>query len=313
MVPQLTAPALFLVILSNLYSLTAGVPAVRAADLPTVIDTHIHLYDPTRPGGIPWPRQGHELYRTYMPAEFAAVAGPAGVTAAVIVEASPLVEDNQWMLDLMEDEPSLVALVGRLDLRSDSFTADLARFAASPRFAGIRRNVTRADLTDERIMANLRDLQRRNLTLDMALGQGMTLADARALAVAVPDLRIVINHLASRHIDGAAPDSVWAGEIQALGQYRNVYMKVSGLYQNTKAKPAPIDVAHYASTLDVVWEAFGEDRLVYGSNWPVSTMYGEYAPNIDIARSYFATRGSVVMEKVMGRNAVTAYNLKLDN
>lgn len=59
--------------------------------------------------------------------------------------------------------------------------------------------------------------------------------------------------------------------------------------------------------------AFGEDRLVYGSNWPVSTMYGEYGPNVDIARSYFATKGPVALEKVMGRNAVKAYNLKLGN
>lgn len=161
MVQHLTAPALSLVILFKLFSFAAAATVAHAADLPTVIDTHIHLYDPTRPGGIPWPRQGHELYRTYMPAEFAAVAEPAGVSAAVIVEASPLVEDNQWMLDLMEDEPSLVALVGRLDLRSDSFKADLARFAANPRFSGIRRNVVKADLADERIMTNLRDLQAR--------------------------------------------------------------------------------------------------------------------------------------------------------
>ncbi len=313
MVQHLTARALSQVILFKLFGFAAAATVAHAADLPTVIDTHIHLYDPTRPGGVPWPRQGDELYRTYMPAEFAAVAIPAGISAAVIVEASPLVEDNQWMLDLMKDEPSLVGLVGRLDLRSDSFTADLARFAANPRFAGIRRNVAKADLADERIMANLRGLQRRNLALDVQLRRGMTLADACALAAAVPDLRIVINHLAGRHIDGTAPDSVWVSEMQALGRHPNVYMKVSGLYQNTRTKPAPTEVAHYTSTLDVVWEAFGEDRLVYGSNWPVSTMYGEYAPNVDIARAYFATKGQAALKKVMGRNAVKAYNLKLGN
>ena len=88
-------------------------------------------------------------------------------------------------------------------------------------------------------------------------------------------------------------------------------MKISGLYQNTQQKPVVTDAGYYAPTLDVVWDAFGEDRLVYGSNWPVSTMYGDYGPNVDIARDYLVTKGPVALEKVMWRNAVKAYNLKL--
>ena len=73
------------------------------------------------------------------------------------------------------------------------------------------------------------------------------------------------------------------------------------------------DVSYYAPALDVVWNAFGEDRLIYGSNWPVSTMYGKYGPNVDIARSYLASKGEVALDKVMWRNAVKAYDLELED
>ena len=127
------------------------------------------------------------------------------------------------------------------------------------------------------------------------------------------DLRNVINHVAGRRIDGTQPDSAWVQAIRDLARHPNVYMKISGLYQNTRLKPTVTDASCYAPTLDVIWDAFGEDRLVYGSNWSVSTMYGEYGPNVDVARAYLATKGEEALDKVMWRNAVWAYGLKLED
>ncbi len=317
MLRTLTAPALLLAfVLCNQIDFEAGVVGTRGARAaePDIIDTHIHLWDTARPGGVPWPPSGSPLYRPYMPADFAEVSVPAGNIMAVIVEASGLVEDNQWVLDLMAKEPSLLALVGNLQLGAADFAQNLERFAAHPRFAGIRRfNLKAKDLEDAGIMASLRDLQARNLALDLAMSGGMTLADASALAAALPKLRIVVNHVAGQHIDGAVPDSAWVSGIHALAQHPNVYMKISGLYQNTKQKPAPVDVGYYASTIDVLWDAFGEDHLVYGSNWPVSTLYGDYKPNVDIVRAYLAGKPGAARQKVLWRNAVKAYNLKLED
>src|SRR3954454_16774698 len=79
------------------------------------IDTHTHFYDPTRKEGVPWPGKGDKvLYRPVLPKEFKKLAAPFGVTGTVVVEASPRVEDNQWLLDLARDEPFLVGVVGRL-------------------------------------------------------------------------------------------------------------------------------------------------------------------------------------------------------
>lgn len=93
-----------------------------------IIDTHTHFFDPTRPEGVPWPgKNDKRLYRRVLPDEFKRLAQPLGVVGTVVVEASPWVEDNQWLLDLAAKEPLLVGIVGRLDTASDDFEKHLRR------------------------------------------------------------------------------------------------------------------------------------------------------------------------------------------
>ena len=81
-----------------------------------IIDTHTHFYDPSRPEGVPWPGPDNELlYRTVLPADYRQFAEPEGVTGTVVVEASGWLEDNQWILDLAEEDPFIVGLVGHID------------------------------------------------------------------------------------------------------------------------------------------------------------------------------------------------------
>src|SRR5262245_27953453 len=80
-------------------ALSTAWPAYGEESKPPIIDCHTHFYDPSRPGGVPWPGKDDKvLYRTVLPKQFREVAGPLGVTGTVVVEASPLVEDNQWLL-----------------------------------------------------------------------------------------------------------------------------------------------------------------------------------------------------------------------
>src|SRR3990172_1342684 len=87
-----------------------------------IIDCHTHFYDPTRPEGVPWPSKDDKLlYRRVLPEDYKRVARPLGVTGTVVVEASPWVEDNEWVLDLAAKDPFLVGLVGHLDPKNDPF------------------------------------------------------------------------------------------------------------------------------------------------------------------------------------------------
>ncbi len=109
----------------------AGLAATAAdgARGPLIIDTHVHFYDPARPQGVPWPAKNDALlYRSVLPADYKAESRWSGVERVVVVEASPWLEDNQWILDLAQDEPLIVGFVGHLNPGMDGFRENLACF-----------------------------------------------------------------------------------------------------------------------------------------------------------------------------------------
>ncbi|MFM8805396.1 MAG: amidohydrolase family protein, partial [Planctomycetia bacterium] len=112
--------------------------AAPPVPLPPAIDTHTHFYDPTRPEGVPWPGKGGPLYRRVLPSDWLEPARPVGITETVVIEASPWVEDNQWLLDVARDHPCLIGVVGRLPIGEDGCTKLIDRFAAAPKFRGVR-------------------------------------------------------------------------------------------------------------------------------------------------------------------------------
>ena len=134
-------------------------------------------------------------------------------------------------------------------------------------------------------------------------------ADVAMLTQKIPELRIVINHAANLTIDGKAPPAAWLKGMREAAAGKRVFCKVSALVEGTKKRngDAPADVDFYRPTLDALWQTFGEDRLMYGSNWPVSNNAATYATLYEIPSTYFATRGAGATEKFFLRNAVTAY------
>jgi len=274
-----------------------------------IVDTHVHFYDPSRPQGIPWPRADNALlYRTVLPEHCREVAAPHGVDGVVVVEASPWVEDNQWILDLATEENLIVGLVGNLNPESETFEADLTRFSGNPLFRGIRigggRNVGKIE--SGALTPRLELLAERDLTLDL-LVRKPELRAGRLLAEAIPSLRIVINHVAHVPIDGSSPDPEWAREMLALGACPNVFCKVSALVEMAETQPAPEPLPYYVPTLDALCEAFGPDRLVYGSNWPVCERAAPYATVYRLADEYFSAKGGAAKEKVFCTNSKAAY------
>src|SRR5262245_44836365 len=126
--------------------------AAEAGPVPA-LDAHTHFYDPTRPQGVPWPGKDDKiLYRRVMPDEFRTLVRPHGVTGTIVVEASPWLEDNQWLLDLAAKEPFIVGIVGNLDPLHAEFPKHVARFARDRRFRGIRigHTVPQKNLEDRR-------------------------------------------------------------------------------------------------------------------------------------------------------------------
>jgi L-fuconolactonase len=277
----------------------------------TIIDCHTHFYDPGRPEGVPWPGQAEtQLYRTVRPADYLAQPVPTPVTGTVVVEASPWVEDNRWILDLAAKHDFIVGFCGNLNPSDDSFTKNLNRFAANPLYRGIRiggGGVAQV-IRDRGLIAKLGRLADLELELDVNLSVEQ-LPEVGRLAREIPRLRIVIDHLANTSINGRTVDPVWLRNMQEVSVSPNVFAKVSGLVEGggRVSKLAPTATEYYAPWLDMIWSAFGEDRLIYGSNWPVSELY---APLFDVQRiveEYFSVKGRKAMEKVFAGNASAAY------
>jgi len=273
-----------------------------------IIDTHTHFYDPSRPQGVPWPGPDNELlYRTVLPEHFKALAAPEGVTGTVVVEASAWIEDNEWILDLAAADPFIKGLVGHIDPNRTEFVAELDRFAQHPLFCGIRCGSGYFNNVEEgSFLRDLESLSKRDLQLDVLLSAAHFSA-LEKVATALPELRIVINHIGHVPIEGKEPDSAWAEGIARLSEHKAVYMKVSAVMEQSTVQPAPEGLGFYAPTLEAMWQAFGEDRLVYGSNWPVCERAGTFAASLNIVKEFFASKGADAAEKYFWKNAKAAY------
>lgn len=281
----------------------AAPPATR------IIDTHTHFYDPTRPEGVPWPGKGTKLYRKVLPADWRALAEPHGIKETVIVEASQWVEDNQWILDLAEKEKCIVGFVGNLDPNDAAFATNLQRFAKNPIYRGIRwrGDLVRIDANRDKVLAGAKLLAQHGLQLDLN-GPPTMLPHAAQLAADVPDLRIVIDHLgASGDPQSLRPE--WKENIRTAAKQPNIFMKVSALVEQVKCEEgqAPRDTAYYLPILNHLWETFGPDRLIYGSNWPVSDKGAPYDVVFKIVDEYFRSKGTEACEKYFWKNSLTAY------
>ena len=286
--------------------------AEQAATIPSmIIDTHTHFYDPTRSQGVPWPPKNDKLlYRTVLPKDYQALRKPQPVNGTVVVEASAWLEDNQWILDLAANDPFIVGFVGHLEAGTNEFRNQVKRFAANRLFRGIRMGAgrIRQGLDQAAFIDDLRFLAASDLSLDV-LGGPDLLPDVPRLAKQIPDLRIIIDHVANVKIDGRAPDGTWRDGIQGAAQHKSVFCKVSGLVEGTGKTDgkAPSDVEFYRPTLDVVWGAFGADRVIYGSNWPVSERFAPCAVVQQVVTDYFSGKGDDAVEKYFWKNALAVY------
>ncbi|MBV9864886.1 MAG: amidohydrolase family protein [Abitibacteriaceae bacterium] len=273
--------------------------------IPT-IDTHTHFYDPTRPQGVPWPGKGEAvLYKPHLPEHFLALTQNEGIVGTVVVEASPWLEDNQWILDLAQDNPIIVGFIGNLECGRPEFATNLQRFSANPLFRGIRLNgdAIARGLGQATFEDDLRRLAAQHLTLDV-VGSPAMLPDVVRVAKLAPALTIVIDHLPFR--DWPQDVTVWRHALTEVAQLPNVYAKISDVVRRANDQPIA-DPTFYRASLDALWELFGPDRALFGSNWPVSDLMAPYSLVHKVVADYFSHKDQSAAEKFFWKNSHTAY------
>jgi len=300
----------FLSLAVSAVALDAG---AQSGPLP-IIDTHIHLFDPTRPQGVPWPSKDNKIvYRPALPDRYRKVTQGLGIVGAIEIECSPWLEDNQWVLDIAAKDTIIVGTVGDLEPGKPDFRKNLERFHQNPLFRGIRcgnlwdRNLAQ-DVSRPEFISDLKALADAGLGLDTANQDSALIAAAVRLTDKVPDLRVVIDHLP--HLDPpeeAQSRTQLQADLRELAARPQVYAKLSSVLRRVGGQ-VHYDLDFYRSRLDELWGIFGEDKVIYGSDWPNSDPMGSYQQVLNVIHEYVIGKGRVAAEKFFWKNSIRAYH-----
>jgi L-fuconolactonase len=272
------------------------------------IDAHQHFWRPER-GDYPWMSGAPDcLRRRFAPVDLAPLMAACGISASVLVQAAPTVEETEYLLGIADATPSVAGVVGWIDFAHTSERRTLQRLAAHPRLVGVRPMVQ--DIPDDDWVL------RRDLDWAFAAVQELGLAfdalgyarHARRFLQRIerhPGLRVVIDHGMKPAIARGEFDS-WAADIRDLARNTQALCKLSGL-ANEAAPGAGIDTLR--PYMEHLLEVFGPARLIWGSDWPVASSAIGYVDWFRACEQLLLACGDGDRERVLGANAAAFYQI----
>jgi L-fuconolactonase len=275
------------------------------------IDSHQHFwrYDPARYGWID-ERMG-VLQRDFLPEQLASELDANKIDASIAVQADQSEQETLFLLDLAKRSRRIAGVVGWVDLVSPRLDDRLKVFSQFEKLRGLR-HVAQSE-PDDRFLVRpdftrgISRLQEFGFTYDILI-YPKQLPAAIELVAKFPEQRFVLDHLAKPEIK-TKNIAAWATLIGSMGRNPNVYCKLSGLV--TEADWRRWSPANFDPYLDVVFEAFGVDRLMFGSDWPVCLLAASYKQVKDIIADFVERKAPKAKEKIFGANAVRFYDLKV--
>ena len=250
------------------------------------------------------------LKQDRLPEDLAPLLQDANLDGTVAVQARQTLEETQWLLNLADQHEFIRGVVGWVDLRSPDVRTQLGRFSAHPRLCGVRHIVQ--DDPDDQFM--LRDdflggigaLAEFDLTYDILIFP-RHLPVAREVVARFPDQPFVLDHIAKPFVrDGVLEP--WAADIGRLAAYPNVVCKISGMV--TEADWLSWQPSHFQPYLEVVLDAFGPRRLMFGSDWPVSTLAGTYGDVVRLVAAHVQQLSADEQAEIWGGTAQRFYGLE---
>ncbi|HWN97117.1 MAG TPA: amidohydrolase family protein [Methylomirabilota bacterium] len=271
------------------------------------IDSHQHFWNYSA-AEYPWIGKGTPLERDWRPADLEREAAKVHIDGSVVVQARTTVEESRWLLKLADAHPFIRGVVGWVDLQSDKVEEDLGPLSKHKKFVGVR-HVVQSETADfmlkPEFVSGLGKLKQFNLAYDLLLFP-KHLPAAVKVVQELPGQRFVLDHLAKPMIR-AGLIQPWKEDLKELARHKNVCCKISGMVTEGKLKGWKKE--DFRPYLDVVFEAFGEDRVMFGSDWPVCLLAGTYEEVHGLAADYFDQFSPEVREKFFGGNAAKFYQL----
>jgi len=292
---------------------TTMADAQSLADIP-IIDTHIHFFDKRRPQGVPY--AGSKIWEqetggVALPATYRKLAENMNIVGAIELEASPWVEDNLWILEQMETDTLYVGTVGNLEPEKPDFAELFDRFRKNPMFLGIRcgliwgRNVV-AQIEDPKFIDGLRRVADAGLVMETANPNLALLQAMVKLNNKIPTLKIMCDHM-MHYLPPATEQAAYKAVLKEINGRPQIWGKLSDM--ENRDIPAR-GLAQVKDRLDVLMDCFGEDRVVFGTNWPETWGVATPAQIVTLARQYFATRTRAEAEKFFWKNSLNFYRWK---
>lgn len=273
------------------------------------IDAHQHFwkYDPLRDTWID--QQMNVLKRDFLPEELLQILIANDVYGSVVVQSDQSETENLFQLKNADQFDFIKAVVGWVDLRSETLDKRLEYYRQFKKLKGFRHVLqgekTRDLMLDPDFSKGLKKLGDHGFCYDILIFPDQLQYVEKMLKLC-PNQKFVIDHIAKPEIKSGKIDD-WKRHIASLAAYENVFCKISGLV--TENKWDNWNIADFTPYLDVVLNTFGTDRVMYGSDWPVCELAATYGEVLKIVQEYFNQFSTIEQELFFEKNAITFYNI----
>jgi L-fuconolactonase len=274
------------------------------------IDAHQHFWRYDR-REYPWIGESMTpLQRDFLPEDLEPELERAGVDGTVAVQARQSPEETRWLLDLAGRHSWIEGVVGWVPLMADDLAAHLETYCRQDAFVGARHVLQdepdpTAVMSDPAFNAGIAELTRRKLRYDLLIHE-RHLPEAIALVSRHPQQTFILDHAAKPRIAEGLRQP-WERNIREMARRENVYCKLSGLVTEADARHwTPGQLRGY---MDAVLHAFGPERILFGSDWPVVTVATDYATWHGLVQEFVAALSRSEQSRILGGTATAAYGL----
>ncbi len=247
------------------------------------------------------------LKNDFLPLDLKKELNTVQFDSSIVIQARQTLEETRWLLKLADEFNFIKGVVGWVDLCSPEIDKQLIEFSVNPKFVGVRHVIH--DEPDDNFMARndfqhgISLLQNYNLTFDLLLFP-KHLPVANTLVEKFPQQKFVLDHIAKPNIK-LHKQEPWKSEIIKLAKNKNVFCKLSGMV--TEADWKNWKIADFEFYLETVIEAFGPDRIMIGSDWPVCIIGGSYIEIMNIVMNYFSSFSEETQQNIFGENCFNFY------
>ena len=246
----------------------------------------------------------------HLPDDLLPLVQAVGIDGTVAVQVRQTLEETRWLLELADQYPFIKGVVGWVDLCSSDLREQLERFSAHPKLCGVRHKLENEPddhfMLREDFCRGIGALAKFDLPFDLLI-RPRHLPVACQLVSRFPAQRFIVDHIAKPLIKSGQV-SPWDEDIQRLASFPHVFCKVSGMV--TEADWKAWKAADFRPYLDIVFEAFGTEKIMIGSDWPECTLAGTYNEVLQLANDYIAQFSEAEQADIWGNNAVSAYKLQ---